>query len=399
MKISKYVAFALPILVFASCASEDPQPDPGVAVTGGALTGSCKWTQVSSPNVGASDNVLAAVAGEATNNVWAVGSLVPDSNPDITTTLVNHFNGSKWSVVASPNVGSEANSLNGVAAKGGKAWAVGFYIDAQFVTQSLIEEWDGHRWNVVSHPQPGTSNMLNGVSASAANDVWAVGSKTDAAGNFSTLVEHFDGTAWSVVTSPDPGSVANIFYSVFARSNSDVWAVGERSDGAAPDSALVRHWTGSSWMVVTAPSDGSLSTNLFSTSGTTDSANMWAVGDAHSNLRGSRLLIEEGSATADWKVATAASVGPGDNHLYGVAFSNANLGWAVGSEMDSAGAMETIVLSGGPGGWSHVSSPSPGLANGDSVFGGVASIGGTVVWAVGAYDGVNAVQTMIQRCQ
>jgi hypothetical protein len=177
-----------------------------------------------------------------------------------------------------------------------------------------------------------------------------------------------------------------------------VWAVGGRVDGVAPDSALIVHWDGTVWSVVESPSDNSLSTNLFAVTGFAGSSNTWAVGDAHNNLTGSNALIEEERHVTDWKVAPASSIGLGDNHLYGIAFATPTTGWAVGAELDDDGNMETVVLKGGPGGWSQVPSPSPGIANGDSVFGGVTVVGNTV-WGVGAYDGVNALQTMIERCQ
>ena len=129
------------LFVLVSLASCGQPPDGTVDITSQEITATCRWTQISSPNLGASDNSLSAVAGEKSTNVWAVGSVVPDNNPDITATLVNHFDGHKWVTVPSPNVGTEANSLNSVATVGGQAWAVGFYIDSsQFITlESKLE--------------------------------------------------------------------------------------------------------------------------------------------------------------------------------------------------------------------------------------------------------------------
>jgi hypothetical protein len=176
MKLIKGAALFCFCVTTVSC---DAMDENTTVAVGAVVSGSCRWTQVTSPNIGMSDNSLSSVSGGLSSDVWAVGSVVPDSNPDITTTLINHFDGRRWSAVASPNVGHQANSLNSVTTQSGKAWAVGFYINASFTTQSLIEAWNGSTWNVVAHPQPGSSDMLSAVSSASAADVWAVGYQTE----------------------------------------------------------------------------------------------------------------------------------------------------------------------------------------------------------------------------
>src|SRR5204862_547524 len=92
--------------------------------------------------------------------------------------------------------GSRSSYLSGVAAvSANDIWAVG---------GSLIEHWDGSNWSVVPSPSPsaGYSNLY-GVAAVSANDVWAVGSS--GYDPFQTLTEHWNGRSWSVVPSPNPG--------------------------------------------------------------------------------------------------------------------------------------------------------------------------------------------------
>src|SRR5512135_2821947 len=92
-------------------------------------------------------------------------------------------------------------------------WAVGDN------TGPLIEHWDGTKWSLVPTPSAAAAGTLNAVTATAANDVWAVGF----AGG-SNLVMHFDGTSWSVAPAP---LVRNSHLSgVSAMSSTDVWAVG-----------------------------------------------------------------------------------------------------------------------------------------------------------------------------
>jgi hypothetical protein len=61
----------------------------------------------------------ARVAALAPNNVWAVGSFVKATKGP-TLTLIEHYDGSEWSVVPSPNVGPhsmfQSNRLFGITA-------------------------------------------------------------------------------------------------------------------------------------------------------------------------------------------------------------------------------------------------------------------------------------------
>src|SRR5207253_7101542 len=83
-------------------------------------------------------------------------------------------------------------------------WAVGFYGPFSGPTHTLVEHWDGTSWSVVPSPDPSASgSILYGITAVSANDVWAVGDYPyGSAGGHVTLTEHWDGSSWSVVPSP-----------------------------------------------------------------------------------------------------------------------------------------------------------------------------------------------------
>jgi hypothetical protein len=56
-------------------------------------------------------------------------------------------------------------------------WAVGYFYYSSgsfFGPHTLIEHWDGSNWSIVGSPGS-ASWQLNGVAAVSANDVWAVG--------------------------------------------------------------------------------------------------------------------------------------------------------------------------------------------------------------------------------
>src|SRR5262249_55107849 len=117
--------------------------------------------------------------------------------------------GLAWRVVASPNFGTVFNTLYGVAATSpSDVWAVGdYFTDGYIWPQTLIEHWDGSAWTILTSPNPGSAgNTLNAVAALAPNDAWAVGYSLNPRGTIgSTLIEHWDGTSWSVVASPNNG--------------------------------------------------------------------------------------------------------------------------------------------------------------------------------------------------
>src|SRR6266568_2749759 len=117
-------------------------------VTKASPLASGTWRVVSSPSPGAGGNFLASVAAVSANNIWAVG-LDVNSN-GVQQSLVDHWNGTKWSVVSSPSPGTASNSLRALAVViANNIWAVGFFTNAGGVKQTLVEHWNGTKWKVV----------------------------------------------------------------------------------------------------------------------------------------------------------------------------------------------------------------------------------------------------------
>src|SRR5215216_1960186 len=246
-----------------------PTPGPTTPVDG-------TWKIVSSPNVGTGTygNRLNAVAVVSANDGWAVGfSPHPSGTPlYIRQTLIEHWNGSKWSVVASPNpTGKTWVVLNGVAAlSANDIWAVGHSGDPSSIPlQTLTMHWNGAGWSIIPSPSPGTynGNVLNAVTATSANDVWAVGwyqsGSTGQEGGALTM--HWDGTAWTVVPNPSRRTL----YGVTAISSNNVWAVGEQS---------ILHWNGTSWSTVSFPPPPGDSYQSLQGVSAVSANDIWAVG-------------------------------------------------------------------------------------------------------------------------
>ena len=176
-----------------------------------------RWTAVTPPTVAGrwQQSSLNAVFARSTNDVWAVGS--HGSIGAFGQALVEHFDGRAWSVVPAANLPSGSTDLAGISASAAnEAWAVGtgaFAGKSQNAT-SVIEHWDGTRWGLVqAAPTGSATSRLASVVARSASDVWAAGWTSTGAfignGNVASLLQHWDGMAWSVVRSPNsnaPGS-------------------------------------------------------------------------------------------------------------------------------------------------------------------------------------------------
>jgi hypothetical protein len=158
------------------------------------------WSRVSSANGGTSDTLM-GVAALSANNVWAVGSS-GDGHGGLT--LVEHWNGSQWHVVASPNVdGSLSDELTGVAPiPANNIWAVGDYYNASHTQQTLIDHWNSSSWSSVFSPNVASLfTVLTAISALSATNIWAVGNSSGLQG-YQPLIEHWNGKSWSIVPSP-----------------------------------------------------------------------------------------------------------------------------------------------------------------------------------------------------
>ncbi|MDP9222784.1 MAG: hypothetical protein M3P18_02825, partial [Actinomycetota bacterium] len=131
------------------------------------------------------------------NDVWAFGfhqSLFGFGQAYQTSAL--HWDGTAWSVVDTPNVNQQHNYLyTGVGISADDAWAVGFYDTGQFTIHTLIEHWDGSSWSVVASPNAGdaTINELTDVAKIGAQALMAVGQSSGFQG-FNTLTERYRNT-------------------------------------------------------------------------------------------------------------------------------------------------------------------------------------------------------------
>jgi len=256
---------------------------------------------------------LEDVADLAPDDAWAVGvSFAPDDGTG--STLVEHWDGSTWSIVASPNPGSYINQLTSMdAMSGSDIWAVGFSENG-LVGSPLIEHWDGTSWSVV--PGPPVTGGLGGVAAISADDIWAAGYQTYVTHERAVML-HWDGASWTVSATFNGKTAA---HDVAAAATDDLVSV-----GIAPLPGLLwsAHWNGSAWKPFVP--EGSPSEQLYGVAMTAD-GQAWAVGYTDGvSLNG---VIEQWNGLGWHSVSIPVS---GNSQLLGVAaVPGSNAVWAVG---------------------------------------------------------------------
>ena len=296
--------------------------DDGVVTTGAEHWDGERWTLVPTPNVGTNgENALSDVDGDAGAGLWAVGySTGGDAEGGGNfKTLVQRWNGSAWSIVPSPNAGTskESSALTAIdVLPSGKAWAVGYHRSGTR-RNTLITRWNGRAWSIVPSPNTGAAgNALTGVAAVHGTKIWAVGWQMGPEG-IRSLILRWDGAAWSPSPAPHVGSGDNVLTAVSVVSGSDVWAVGYAVDGAT-HRPLTLHFDGSSWSSVAAPSSGPGVTVLRGVGAA--SGGVWAVGARYrpdTNTFGAWSQRWDGS---DWvSVPNAALSNEASSELHAVA--------------------------------------------------------------------------------
>ena len=304
-----------------------------------------QWAIVDSPSPSTLYNYLLQVACLSANNCWAVGSYWAGNHDQA---LIEHWDGSSWSVVSTPSPGPTSSSYLAAISclSENDCWAVGSYSAASTGTigfgnvpignQPLVEHWDGTAWSIVTSPPGPADTALRGVSCVAANDCWAVGHSGDLV--IRTFIEHYDGIVWSIVPSPNQSSPTNALYAVTCASATDCSAVGQffntvpatcGDNQTVSTESLVEHWDGVTWTIVNAPYDPcryNLLDKIFCRN-----HECWAVGTKGTDTSNNSTLIQHHDG-AEWSIVESPNTDPVLlNYLYGVTCASPNDCWATGT--------------------------------------------------------------------
>jgi hypothetical protein len=149
------------------------------------------WSIAATPDPGgAAGSELSSVSCTAAGECSAVGDCEKEINHS--RTLAERWNGKKWSVQKTRNPTSNPNkTLLGVSCTSAKSCtAVGDTSGPLVWYATLVEHWNGSKWSVQGSPHPGTDSQLQGVSCSSTSTCTAVGWHETDSGPQKTLVEH-----------------------------------------------------------------------------------------------------------------------------------------------------------------------------------------------------------------
>ena len=335
----------------------------------------------------------ASGAGEA----WAVGTF--SNQKALDQPLVEHRTATGWTRVTVPVPAGQQATLSAVDdLSPGNAWAVGTSfgggVGAIPAGQTLIEHWNGTRWSIVPSPNPaagvpGDSDMLTSISGTGPNDLWAAGwDNNEANQTIQLLFEHWNGSTWTAAASPTPLRSAQFASGITAISPDNVWAVGLDETGNSKN--LAAHWNGTAWSIVPTPditNAGDVQDLLTGVS--SDAAgDVWASGYAH-NVHNQNSFHEPYVlhwTGTKWVMTKVPTLGTEGSQLNGIQVLSPADAWAVGQTQDSNGAILSLTEQFNGKTWTVVPSPDPGMSGTlkDNALDGIASAGGGNLFAVGS---------------
>lgn len=337
---------------------------------------------------GTSDVGFTAVSAASATDALAVGPNPTEAA--VQGPFADHWNGTAWTGTQLPAPSGRTASLEGVAdVAPDDGWAVGFSTTSS-VSQdrTLIEHWNGTSWSIVPSPNPASgssgSDELDAIAAVSPTDIWAAGDDFIQDGTINLLFAHYNGTSWTAV-SPPPGS-SGFALGLTAIAANNVWMVGS-INSQVPISA---HWNGTSWSMVPTPSVNAGPNPIEELTAVTavSASNLWAsgwVGNVNNQNKLEPIMLHwTGSA---WSAVTVPNPGSEGSRLNGITSDGADDVFAVGTTQDDNGSLLTLIEQFNGSSWAAIPSPDPGRQG--SLTDNVLSAAGSaanLVWAVGAFN-------------
>ena len=275
-----------------------------------------QWSVTSSPNHEGGINQLNGVSCPTKKVCIAVGAWF-SAGAGLPQTLIESWNGTKWSVMSSPDPSNESY-LNAVSCTSSSdCVAVGGYVDSSGDSGSLIESWHGESWSVALQDAGSSDPSLNGVSCVLGSQNCVAVGLSDNSSGLTTLVESWNGSTWSTVQSPSPTGDDSLD-AVSCTSDTGCMAV-----GTSQQSTLAEAWNGTAWTVV--PTPNKAYGGMFSDLACTGSADCIAVGWYGTPQVTTNLLIESWNGTT-WRDAKYPDPGAngGDEAFNGVSCTSSD---------------------------------------------------------------------------
>src|SRR5262249_14222180 len=278
---------------------------------------------------GAEAGLLASVSCASAASCVAVGNYLNGSGTRVL--LAETWHGTTWAIrqaVVPP--GASRSYLNGVSCLSpGSCTAVGNYQSGKHAHVTLAERWNGTSWSIQATPNPPAPRAgLSAVSCLSASFCTAVGAQTSRWQSQTPLAQAWNGTAWSIEHTPAPASATQSFlFGVACPAATNCFSAGQ-GGGNAGSAPLVQHWDGATWSIPRTPVTPGFHGSLYGISCTSGTA-CTAVGESFTS-HGGRTLAERWNGSS-WSVQQTRNVPrPRDSLLDAVSCASASSCVAVG---------------------------------------------------------------------
>ena len=122
-------------------------------------------TDPSSPNIGVGNNQLYGVAARSSSDVWAVGASTIMTDPLRVAPLAMRWDGTGWTVPPTPPLPADTNSasfLAVVAVSSNDVWGLGGTTNGTTGEgDTYAADWNGSDWTLVTSPNLGSTNVFD----------------------------------------------------------------------------------------------------------------------------------------------------------------------------------------------------------------------------------------------
>jgi hypothetical protein len=335
------------------------------------------WSVVTSPSTSsADDDYLSSVSCVSSSLCVASGTYLDASDGD-GMILIDSWNGAGWSIAVSQNpASSDDASISAVSCPSATfCIAGGYYYDTSVDEYlPLTESWDGSSWSVSASPEDSVS------------DLWC-GSSTDCVAVSGTVIESWNGSGWSNSATPSPpGTDYNGLDAVSCTSAAFCMAVGEFGYfnlDAGPERNLAVMWNGTSWLITPSPDETAGGDDYLNGVSCSSSSFCAAVGYYYDVSTDSFQPLTESWDGTGWVFAASADTSAADDDvLSGVSCPSASFCSAVGAYYDSGtGADLPLAETWDGSSWSVVAAPEP--VGADGYLSGVSCVSASFCTAVG----------------
>lgn len=354
-----------------------------------------KWSVEATANrPGSRENILFGVSCPATNRCEAVGLWV--GSGDVFHVLAEGWNGSSWSLQATPKLpGVTYSLLYDVSCSSASACTA---VGSDSIGM-LGETWNGRDWSsqAPTSPSQASSTDLQAVSCIAATSCTAVGMYSEIPKGGGTpvdypLAEGWNGVNWTIDPTPNPVSATGtLLRSVSCSSAKWCLAVGSYQVKSDDVNALSEAWNGSRWSIEATPEPPSSTNTVLDSVACLDASACTATGLGPNGY----TLAEVWDGT--WSIQASPTPNPGTDALSSVSCPSSSVCVAAGDSQPSSISASTFAeRRSGPTTWTVQSTPAPS-GTGLAYFDGISCSGPHACTAVGYYAGPNGLETLAER--